>query len=283
MILLGLIGYPLKFSLSPIIHTTAMKFCGVDGNYYLFPVPPDDFNGLKEMLDRVREGKMTGLNITIPHKQNVIPMLDELTPVAQAIGAVNTIYSQNGKLIGDNTDASGFLVDLHTHLDVLNEDWKKGQKALVIGAGGAARAIVFGLVNDGWKVLITARRPEQVMALMTQFPDHASCLTWIDYHSTSFSAAITGVRLVINTTPVGMAPAVEKSPWPAGEPLPNQAVFYDLVYNPRETKFILEARSIGLLAFGGLGMLMEQAALAFKIWTGFDVPREPLFAALEEK
>ena len=283
MILHGLVGYPLVFSLSPIIHATAMDYCGVEGSYSLFPVSPNDLNGLKELLDRVREGRLTGLNITIPHKQNVIPMLDELTLVAQAIGAVNTIYMKNGKLIGDNTDAPGFLADLHTLLAAEIRDWKKGQKVLVIGAGGAARAVVFGLLNDGWKVMITARRLEQVKALIAQFPDHASCLTWINYDRAGFQAAISNVRLVINTTPVGMSPAVEKSPWPAGVPLPDQAIFYDLVYSPRETKFVTEARNSGLRAFSGLGMLVEQAALAFNIWTGFDVPREPLFAALEEK
>jgi shikimate dehydrogenase len=226
---------------------------------------------------------MAGLNITIPHKQNVIPMLDELTPVAQAIGAVNTIYMQNGKLIGDNTDAAGFLTDLHTHLAVKNGDWQKGQIVLVIGAGGAARAAVFGLVEDGWKVIITARRPEQVKALIAHFPDHASCLTQIDCDGAGFRDAISNVSLVINTTPVGMPPDIEKSPWPAGEPLPDKAIFYDLVYNPRETKFVMMARFSGLRAFSGLGMLVEQAALAFKVWTGFDVPRQPLFAALEEK
>lgn len=283
MIYLGLVGYPLEFSLSPIIHATAMKYCGVEGSYSLFPVSPDDLKGLKDLLYRVREGKLAGLNITIPYKQNVIPMLDELTPVAQAIGAVNTINMKNGKLIGDNTDAPGFLADLHTQLAAEIRDWKKGQKVLVIGAGGAARAVVFGLVKDGWKVVITARRPDQVKALIAQFPDHASCLTWIDYDSAGFKTAISNVRLVINTTPVGMSPAVEKSPWPAGVPLPDQAIFYDLVYNPRETKFVMGARYSGLRAFSGLGMLVEQAALAFKIWTGFDVPREPLFTALEEK
>ena len=133
MISLGLVGYPLEFSLSPKIHTTAMEYCGVEGSYSLFPVSPDDLKGLKDLLDRVREGRMAGLNITIPHKQNVIPMLDELTPVAQAIGAVNTIYMKNGKLIGDNTDAPGFLADLHKHLAVKSGDWQKGQKVLVTG------------------------------------------------------------------------------------------------------------------------------------------------------
>jgi shikimate dehydrogenase len=283
MISLGLIGYPLAHSLSPKIHHAAMAYCGVEGSFSLFPIPPDDSRGLKELLDRVRDGGIAGLNVTIPHKQNVIPLLDELTPVAQTIGAVNTIYTRNGKLTGDNTDAAGFLADLHRHLSADSGEWEEGKNALVLGAGGAARAITFALVHDGWKVTIAARRPEQARALIAQFSDHASNLIRIEFDANDFRSAVYGLSLVINATPAGMFPAVEDSPWPAGIPLPRRAVFYDLVYNPRETKFVLDARFAGLRAFTGLGMLVEQAALAFKTWTGFDVPRELLIAAMEEK
>src|SRR5688572_33382803 len=112
MIRLGLIGYPLGHSLSPAIHTAALQSCGLEGSYSLFPIHPDDKQGLKELLDRVRHGEIRGLNVTIPHKQNAIEFLDELTPTAQAIGAVNTIYMRDTRLIGENTDALGFLTDL---------------------------------------------------------------------------------------------------------------------------------------------------------------------------
>jgi shikimate dehydrogenase len=283
MITLGLTGYPLAHSLSPKIHAAAMDFCKVDGCYSLFPIPPEDLRGLKELLDRVRDGRILGLNVTIPHKQNVIPMLDELTPVAQAVGAVNTIYLQKEKLIGDNTDAPGFLADLHRQLGADSSEREEDQKSLVIGAGGAARAVVFALANDGWKVTVAARRPDQARALKAQFLDHASKLARAGYGAEDLKAAISGVDLVINATSAGMSPAVETSPWPAGVPMPRRAVFYDLVYNPHETKFVMDARFAGARANSGLGMLVEQAALAFKIWTGFDVPRELLFAALEEK
>ena len=283
MISLGLTGYPLTHSLSPNIHLAAMEYCGLKGSYVLFPLPPDDLRGLKELLDRVRNGGITGLNVTIPHKQNVLPMLDELTPVAQAVGAVNTIFMRNGRLTGDNTDAPGFLADLNRCLAADLREKEGGKRSLVLGAGGAARAVAFALVNDGWQVSIAARRPEQALALISQFPDHASRLTTIDFHADGFRAAVSDLSLIVNATPLGMPPAVEKSPWPAGIPLPRRAVVYDLVYSPRETKFVLDARSAGLRAFSGLGMLVEQARLAFKIWTGFDVPRESLYAAMEEK
>ena len=116
MMHLGLIGHPLGHSLSPKIHTAALKACGLQGEYSLFPIAPEDMQGLKDLLTRVRGGEIHGLNVTIPHKQNVIPLLDELTPTAQAIGAVNTISMRNGKLVGDNTDAPGFLADLQNFL-----------------------------------------------------------------------------------------------------------------------------------------------------------------------
>src|SRR3972149_8259432 len=108
MIQLGLIGYPLGYSLSPKIHRAALKSCSLEGDYSLFPIPPGDHQGLKTLLARVRSGEITGLNVTIPHKQTIVPLLDGLTPTAKAIGAVNTIYLKNGKLTGDNTDAPGF-------------------------------------------------------------------------------------------------------------------------------------------------------------------------------
>ena len=139
---LGLIGYPLGHSLSPKIHTAALKACGLNGGYSLFSIRPDDSQGLKDLLARVRAGEIHGLNVTIPHKQNVIPLLDELTPTAQAIGAVNTIYLRENKLIGDNTDAAGFLSDLKKFVN--KETGRQvNTDALILGAGGSARAVVY--------------------------------------------------------------------------------------------------------------------------------------------
>jgi shikimate dehydrogenase len=283
MISLGLIGYPLAHSLSPKIHTAAMNYTGLKGRYSLYPVPPDGSRGLKDLLDRVRNGGIAGLNVTIPYKQEVIPLLDELTPVAQAIGAVNTIFMRNGKLMGDNTDAPGFLADLHQLFAAEAGEREEGKNVLVLGAGGAARAVVYALVVDGWIVTIASRRQEQARALIAQLPDHTSVLAWVDYTAIALKPIVSTLALVINATPVGMAPDAAKSPWPMGMPLPHRAVFYDLVYTPRETKFVQDARLARMRASTGLGMLVEQAALSFEIWMGFDVPREPLFAALEEK
>jgi len=275
MVHLGLIGYPLRHSLSPEIHIAALKACGLEGDYSLFPVSPDDKQGLKSLLNRVRTGEITGLNVTIPHKQNVIPLLDKLTPTAQAIGAVNTIYLRDNKLIGDNTDALGFSADLKKFLTT--ETQRHGDiNALVLGAGGSARAVVYALVNSGWNVTIAARRIEQAQELAASFTNYELQITNYEsfiHHPSTFN-------LIVNTTPLGMTPNADQSPWPENLPFPNAAV-YDLVYNPRETKLVHNARSQGLPATTGLGMLIEQAALAFELWTGCNPPRGVLWNAVE--
>jgi shikimate dehydrogenase len=259
---LGLIGYPLGHSLSPTIHTAALKSCGLDGSYELFPVHPDNIYGLKDLLLRVRNGEIAGLNVTIPHKQNMIELLDELTPMAQAIGAVNTMYMRDGKLIGDNTDAPGFLTDLKQTLAVSSSS--PHPFALILGAGGSARAVVYALLHSGWQVTVAARRTEQAKQLAKVFKQYRLEIT--NYPLSNFD--LSNITLLVNTTPVGMAPNIGQSPWTENLPFPPHAAIYDLVYNPRETKLVRDACAQGRPAATGLGMLIEQAALAFELWTG---------------
>ncbi|MFN8383806.1 MAG: shikimate dehydrogenase [Anaerolineales bacterium] len=259
MIQLGLIGYPLGHSLSPKIHTAALAASGLDGNYSLFPIALEDKQGLKDLLVRVRAGEITGLNVTIPHKQNIIELMDELTPTAKVIGAVNTIYLRNGNLVGDNTDAPGFLADLK---QFLNSSFTIPHSALVLGAGGSSRAVVYALLNDGWNVTIAARRIEQAQQLANSFSNYT--LQVADFSSFILHPS----SLLVNTTPLGMTPNTETSPLPEHTALSKNNLIYDLVYNPRETKLVRDARAQGLSATTGLGMLIEQAALAFEIWTG---------------
>ena len=277
MIKLGLIGYPLGHSLSPALHEAALRSCGLDGSYALFPVPPDDKQGIKDLLARVRNGEITGLNVTIPHKQNVIGLLDELSPVAKAIGAVNTIYRRNSRLLGENTDAPGFLADSSRFLTT--ETRRHGNlEALVLGAGGSARAVVYALLHSGWNVTLAARRMEQAKQLAVSFTQDKLSVT--NYPLSSID--LSNIKLIVNTTPIGMAPNVEQSPWQENLPLPPHAVIYDLVYNPRETQFVRDASAQGLRATTGLGMLIEQAALAFEIWTGHKPSREIMFEAVNQ-
>lgn len=274
---LGLIGYPLGHSLSPQIHAAALRACGLEGDYSLFPISFDDTQGLKDLLSRVRSGEIQGLNVTIPHKQNVMPYLDELTSTAEAVGAVNTIYLRENKLFGENTDASGFLSDLQRFLTTETRR-HRDLNALVLGAGGSARAIVYALLSDGWKVTIAARRVEQAEQLVTSFAKYQLNITDMNLSNIDLSNA----SLVVNTTPVGMTPNIAQSPWSANSPFPPHAAIYDLVYNPRETKLVKDACSQGLAATTGLGMLVEQAALSFEIWTGQRPPREAMFAAVNQ-
>ncbi len=273
---LGLIGFPLGHSLSPSIHTAALKAGGLQGDYSLFPISPEDKQGLKDLLARVRAGEITGLNVTIPHKQNVIELMDELTPTAKSIGAVNTIYLRENKLIGDNTDAPGFLADLKKFLtlesDSLLSDMQEQapalqKKALVLGAGGSARAVVYALLNDGWEVTLAARRIEQAQQLVDSFANYqlqvADFSSFVIHHSS----------LIVNTTPIGMTPNIKASPLPKMTTFAENIFIYDLVYNPRETKLVKDARAQGLSATTGLGMLIEQAALAFEKWTGSNADR----------
>ena len=279
---LGLIGYPLSHSLSPTIHAAALKACNLQGDYSLFPIAPDDKQGLKDLLARLRTGELHGLNVTIPHKQNVIEFLDELTPTAKAIGAVNTIYLKESKLIGDNTDAAGFLTDLRKFLAESPSPLGRGagvreKSAIVLGAGGSARAVVYALLNDGWNVTISARRIEQAQELAISFPNYQLPIT----NYANLQSLVSNLSLLVNTTPLGMTPNIDESPLPENLSLPSNAFIYDLVYNPRETKLVREARQQGLRAATGLGMLIEQAALSFELWTGCIPSREILHQSVE--
>lgn len=272
---LGLIGYPLSHSLSPKIHAAALTACGLQGGYSLFPIHPDDRQGLSDLLVRVRSGAIHGLNVTIPHKQNVLEFMNELTPTAKAIGAVNTIYLRENQLVGDNTDAPGFLSDLKNFFASQSKVINR-KSVIVLGAGGSARAVVYALLNDGWNVTLAARRLEQAEQLASQFED----ITAIEPNFQTFQ--LSNFQLIVNTTPLGMTPNIDQSPLPENVTLPPDAIVYDLAYNPRETKLVREARSQGLQATTGLGMLIEQAALAFEIWTGHNPPRDILYASVVE-
>ena len=276
---LGLIGYPLGHSLSPKIHTAALEACGLQGDYSLFPIHPDDKQGLKDLLSRIRSGEITGLNVTIPHKQNVIPLVDELSQIASYVRAVNTIYLRGDKLIGDNTDAPGFLSDLKKFLSQRENSESMEKSALVLGSGGSSRAATYALLKDGWHVVLAARRVQQAhlfTRFFTQYP-----LSVIDYSSVEQNLHSSSFSLLVNTTPLGMSPNIDQSPLPENIRLSVNTAIYDLVYNPRETKLVKDARAQGLNAATGLGMLIEQAALAFEKWTGHTPPREILYQAVE--
>lgn len=283
MIHLGLAGYPLSHSLSPQLHEAAFKALALEGEYRLYPVAPGEIDLLADLTKQMRNGDIQGLNITIPHKQTIISLLDELTPSARVIGAVNTLFIRGGKLTGHNTDAPGFLADLAKFLK--NAVLEKN--ALVLGAGGAARAVVYALLKDGWKVTVAARRAGLGHAynLTESFTGMTGTkpLEIVLLEAGDLGQLGSRIQLIVNTTPIGMFPETDLSPWPASLPIPNGAAVYDVVYNPRQTRLVKDAQAASLQATSGLGMLVEQAALSFACWTGRDVPREVLYKTMEEE
>jgi shikimate dehydrogenase len=274
---LGLIGWPLTHSLSPQLHTAALAAAGLAGEYCLYPLAPlpEGQPALRDFLDGLRRGALEGINVTIPYKQAVIPYLDQLTPAAAAIGAVNTILRRGETLVGDNTDAPGFLADLEQVLDVQSN---AAGTAVVLGAGGAARAVVYALAQRGWQVHIAARRPDQAAALAAQMKQAHRLSTGL--LSAAGLCEHVGADLLVNTTPVGMAPQDAATPWPPGLAFPAHARVYDLIYSPAETTLVRAARQAGLRASNGLGMLVEQAAEAFERWTGHPADRESMRQAV---
>ena len=293
---LGLIGYPLDKSLSPLLHAAGLSALGLEGEYRLYRTPPlpGGMAELAALIAQVRSGAVQGLNVTIPHKVSVIPLLDELSEAARSIGAVNTISAQAGRVIGDNTDAPGILTDM-----LRQTGFTSPGVGFVLGAGGAARAAVYALWVSGWQVVVASRRPEQARSLVESFQKSsggspgiakqpAEALSAIslsaDLADGFNRAAVSPSQpvLIVNASSAGMLPNVEEIPLPAETPLPPGAFVYDLVYKPLETRLMRLARRSGLRVANGLGMLVEQAALALERWTGRDVPRRAMWQALIE-
>lgn len=265
----GLIGWPVEHSVSPAMHNAAFGALGLDWRYHLLPTPATE---LEAAVMTLRRGEWAGANITVPHKEAVIPLLDSVSPAALIIGAVNTLLTRDGALVGDNTDAEGFLADL-TEAGFS----PAGRGALVLGAGGAARAIVYALVQAKCTVTIHNRTPARALALAAHISRDVdvSTVQAVPHGVPLQELDLGAFELVVNTTSVGMWPHKEESAWPEDCALPAHLTVYDLVYNPAETRLLRQARSAGLRAIGGLGMLVHQGALAFERWTG-QVPPLPV-------
>jgi len=266
----GIIGWPVTHSISPAMHNAAYAALGLtDWSYELAPVPPDIVRqGLRTLRD---EGGFIGVNVTVPLKEKVMPHVrpDER---ARAVGAVNTIDFRDNS--GTNTDVIGFMDDLKAHGVAV-----QGQRVIVLGAGGAARAAVYGLARAGAQVTVVNRTPQKAQVMLADMMlsaniRNADVLTLDE-------AAEQGAVLVVNATSVGMWPKTEESPWINGVAWPTGAVAYDMVYRPRQTTFMRQAEQSGARVIGGLGMLVRQGAAAFKLWTGQDAPVEVMYAAAE--
>ncbi len=277
----GLIGFPLTYSFSPFIHQVFLETCGKQGSYELIPIAVDARTNerLQVVFEQMRRGDYDGINVTIPHKQGVMACLDSLDEKARAVGAVNTIYRSGEHLIGTNTDVEGFLLDVGQKLPLT-----EGGTALILGGGGAARAVAWGLLKNGWQVWIAARRLEQARKILDDLSTEESLRSEPSYRMKALTFQdgieiiekdLSDLHLVVNATPLGTKGLEESPPFPSQFRLPKKTCFYDLVYNPPETAFIRNARAKGHQAWNGFGMLLWQAALAFECWTGYRIAITP--------
>ncbi|HTQ39069.1 MAG TPA: type I 3-dehydroquinate dehydratase [Pirellulales bacterium] len=273
---LGVIADPIGHSLSPLVHNTALRQAGINAVYVPFRVPAEH---LDQFLTDAKQWGIRGLSVTIPHKEAVLKRLTKFDPAVKAIGAANTLVFEGDEIIGYNTDFRAALesvlrgvhsihrLDVDEHLASVQsvaaehqptEDGLQGKTALLLGAGGAARAMVYGLKKNGAKVVVSSRTLKRAQQLAQTMG--CDCIDWNNRHAIS-------PDIVVNCTPVGMHPNVDETPYARGH-LRSQVVVFDMVYNPENTLLIKEAKAQGCSVVTGIEMFVRQALLQFKLFTG---------------
>lgn len=263
----GLFGWPLGHSISPPMQNAAFAALGLDWNYELFAVPPEEF---ETEVARLVDAGCRGFNVTIPHKQAAfrLPQVTEITPAAETIGAVNTlIVNPDGTLKADNTDWRGFTADLTGNGVTITPD----QPCLVLGTGGGARAIVFALRQMGVKT-ITLVSPIENEQLDGQLMQEPPLIGFEEIKDVPYEA-------VIHCTPIGMSPNDDATVWPEDARIAPEMVLYDLVYNPPVTRIMQQFQAAGAQVISGLGMLVRQGAASFELWTGQAPPIDVMIEA----
>jgi shikimate dehydrogenase len=264
---LGVIGYPLQRSLSPAFQQAALDHLKFDILYEAWPTPPD---GLRTRLTTIRSPTVLGANVTIPHKEAVLPLIDEVDPTAKRIGAVNTIVNRDGRLLGHNTDAVGFM-------KALREDGQvdpTGKRVVVAGAGGAARAVIVALLEaEARSITVINRTLSRANRLVAEVADLAgpSDLRALPEVYASWAAVMNSCDLLVNCTSAGSSGSESESPVPFDLIRSSLRVF-DLIYNPSETPLMAAARKAGASVLGGLPMLVYQGAASFELWTEQKAP-----------
>ncbi len=259
---LGIIGCPIRHSLSPVLHTYLLQQNGQEGSYRSFETQPSN---LAERVSDLLNSGIRGFNVTIPLKQEILPFLTDISNAAKTIGAVNTVLVHDNRLHGHNTDSSGFMRSLqHSGIEI------KQRSAIVLGAGGASRAVIYGLLAEGISEITIANRTLErarnlAVSMGRFFPETA--ISVCDWNIEKIASHISERALIVNTTSVGMWPDIDKTPFvlPA---LPAEAIVVDLVYNPLETQFIAQGKSAGASTIDGLNMFIFQGVAAFEIWLG---------------
>ncbi|MCP8319594.1 MAG: shikimate dehydrogenase [archaeon] len=259
------IGHPIDKSLSPIMHNEAFRAKGLDYVYIAFDVSESHLN---EAVEGLRALRVRGFNVTMPHKVAIMNLLDRIDKGASLVGAVNTVVNDDGKLIGYNTDVDGVIFALEAKVHSL-----EGLKALLIGAGGAARACIVALVSKGCKEIIVMNRTFSKAKSMVE--DLSKKLKMIfnveELNIDSLKRAIKSVDILINATPMGTYPNLDESFIPQ-ELIKKDMVVFDVVYNPKKTKLIRDAEKMGAKVIPGYEMFVGQGAASFNLWTGIDAP-----------
>jgi len=245
----GIIGWPLGHTLSPTLHNSGFKRLGIDAEYVAWPLEPV---GLSDFMQRFRDDKVQGLSVTIPHKRTVMRFLDEMTFRAKSVGAVNTIFWRDGVVWGENTDVDGLIEPLR----LLK---KLPESALVLGAGGAARAAVVGLRElEVGEIIVANRTRSKAEILGHDF--NIRVVDWEKRHELS-------PGIILNTTPLGMSgDMVGLTPWEGD--FPTGSIVYDIVYNPLRTRLLNEAEQAGCTVIEGIEMFLHQGLAQFRLWTG---------------
>ncbi|MBR2520371.1 MAG: shikimate dehydrogenase [Selenomonadaceae bacterium] len=257
----GILGYPVVHSMSPQVYAAAFKAAGLK-NYTYIPIPIQP-GKLMLAVEGIKGLNFRGVNVTIPHKTTILKYLDAIDSDALGIGAVNTVVNDGGMLTGYNTDVAGFLAALK-EANFLPEDCN----AVILGAGGAARAVLWGLCKRRAEfITIGARNPQKADALAKDFMQYGS-VEGLDWNSEQFKDAMRTADILINTTPLGMFPNVDDMPPVDLKLLPEGALVYDIVYNPAETKLLRTAKELGYPTLDGMSMLLLQGKESYRLYTG---------------
>lgn len=271
---LGIIGYPIGHSLSPVFQQAALDACGIDAQYLAYPVAPDEVG---QFVNGLRQPGIMGINVTVPHKEAVMSFLDEIDDWATEAGAVNTIVNRQGRLTGHNTDGYGFLRALREGAGFE----PAGRRVLILGAGGAARGVVLALAREGVGSLAIANRtPARAENLAELAQNRDITAQAIPLSGTALTEAAAAAELIVNCTTVGMThgPGEDATPL-SGDAIPATALVYDLVYNPPETRLLREAARAGAATLGGIEMLVYQGAASFEMWLERPAPAPVMLEA----
>ncbi len=277
-IVYGVIGNPIEHTLSPLIQNRAIGAMGIDAVYVAFRVAPER---LEDAIRGMRAFGIGGLNVTVPHKTAVIAFLDGITDEAKAVGAVNTVINRDGRLVGDNTDAHGFLMCVLGDAGIE----RLPGRVCVLGAGGAARGVVYACAarDEVEEVVILNRTVSKAEAIAA---DLAGCVkaSITVAHATDdiVTEEVAAAGLVVNTTSLGMHPYIDDTPVAYPEVFHDGQIACDIVYNPVETRFLREASAWGAKPVGGLAMLAHQGARSLSLWTGQEAPAGIMLDALRE-